>query len=128
MDRLVGHSLLLPPCAGFTLSPPSGWSLINNPILIIQHVLVIGPGLGRSEHMQNCARVAFELAREMDQISIVVDADGLFLVQVGWTLWSLSRPSTGVSQAYANVTERPSSGHGLAGCPADHPHSQRHGI
>ncbi|KAK4683608.1 ATP-dependent NAD(P)H-hydrate dehydratase, partial [Tremellales sp. Uapishka_1] len=45
------------------------------------HVLVIGPGLGRSEHMQDCARLAFELAKEMDQISIVVDADGLWLVQ-----------------------------------------------
>jgi len=45
------------------------------------HVLVVGPGLGRDDHMQNCARVAFELARDMDQIGVVVDADGLWLVQ-----------------------------------------------
>lgn len=32
--------------------------------------------------MQSCARAAFELAREMDQIGVVVDADGLWLVQV----------------------------------------------
>ena len=29
-----------------------------------------------------CARMAFELARELDQMSVVVDADGLWLVQV----------------------------------------------
>lgn len=46
-----------------------------------QHVLVIGPGLGRDDHMQSCARVAFEIARTMDQMSVVVDADGLWLVQ-----------------------------------------------
>lgn len=33
--------------------------------------------------MQDCARVAFKLAKEMDQINVVVDADGLWLVQVG---------------------------------------------
>ena len=48
----------------------------------IQHVLIIGPGLGRDDHMQSCARMAFELARELDQMSVVVDADGLWLVQV----------------------------------------------
>lgn len=45
------------------------------------HVLVVGPGLGRDQHMQDCARIAFELAREIDQMSVVVDADGLWLVQ-----------------------------------------------
>ncbi|ORY32868.1 Ribokinase-like protein [Naematelia encephala] len=45
------------------------------------HVLIIGPGLGRDEHMQSCARIAFELAREMDGMAVVVDADGLWLVQ-----------------------------------------------
>lgn len=48
----------------------------------LQHVLIVGPGLGRDEHMQNCARIAFGIAREMEQISVVVDADGLWLVQV----------------------------------------------
>ena len=47
-----------------------------------QHVLVVGPGLGRDDHMQSCARIAFELAKEMDQLGVVVDADGLWLVQV----------------------------------------------
>jgi ATP-dependent NAD(P)H-hydrate dehydratase len=32
--------------------------------------------------MQSCARIAFELAKEMDQLGVVVDADGLWLVQV----------------------------------------------
>ncbi|KAJ9114683.1 hypothetical protein QFC22_005559 [Naganishia vaughanmartiniae] len=43
------------------------------------HVLIIGPGLGRTEHTQNCARAAFELAKQTD-LGVVVDADGLFLV------------------------------------------------
>lgn len=52
--------------------------------LIGQHVLIIGPGLGRDDHMQNCARIAFKLARDM-KLGVVVDADGLWLVQVsGW--------------------------------------------
>nr|KIR46314.1 ATP-dependent (S)-NAD(P)H-hydrate dehydratase [Cryptococcus bacillisporus CA1280] len=45
------------------------------------HVLIIGPGLGRDDHMQSCARIAFELARDMEQMGVVVDADGLWLVQ-----------------------------------------------
>jgi ATP-dependent NAD(P)H-hydrate dehydratase len=32
--------------------------------------------------MQSCARIAFELAKEMDGLGVVVDADGLWLVQV----------------------------------------------
>jgi ATP-dependent NAD(P)H-hydrate dehydratase len=32
--------------------------------------------------MQNCARIAFGLAKDMDQMGVVVDADGLWLVQV----------------------------------------------
>ncbi|WWC89158.1 ATP-dependent (S)-NAD(P)H-hydrate dehydratase [Kwoniella dendrophila CBS 6074] len=50
-------------------------------ILARLHVLIVGPGLGRSEHMQNCAKLAFEIARENDQMGVVVDADGLWLVQ-----------------------------------------------
>ncbi|WVQ82094.1 ATP-dependent (S)-NAD(P)H-hydrate dehydratase [Cryptococcus sp. DSM 104549] len=45
------------------------------------HVLIIGPGLGRDDHMQSCARIAFELAKDMEQMGVVVDADGLWLVQ-----------------------------------------------
>ncbi|GAA6064742.1 hypothetical protein JCM10212_005321, partial [Sporobolomyces blumeae] len=44
------------------------------------HTLVIGPGLGRSSHMQLAARTAIRLARE-NNLYIVIDADGLFLVQ-----------------------------------------------
>lgn len=54
-----------------------GWKVTDQ-----QHVLVVGPGLGRDDHMQSCARIAFELAKEMDQLGVVVDADGLWLVQV----------------------------------------------
>ncbi|WWD17128.1 ATP-dependent (S)-NAD(P)H-hydrate dehydratase [Kwoniella shandongensis] len=50
-------------------------------ILARLHVLIIGPGLGRSEHMQKCAKVAFELAKDIEQLGVVVDADGLWLVQ-----------------------------------------------
>lgn len=43
------------------------------------HSLVLGPGLGRDEHMQSCGRTALTLAREKG-IWTVVDADGLWLV------------------------------------------------
>ncbi|GAA5838316.1 hypothetical protein JCM11251_003461 [Rhodosporidiobolus azoricus] len=44
------------------------------------HTLVIGPGLGRDPHMQLAARIALKLACEND-LYVVLDADGLFLVQ-----------------------------------------------
>jgi len=44
------------------------------------HALVIGPGLGRAEHMQEYARVAIVAARERKKY-IVLDADGLWLIQ-----------------------------------------------
>ncbi|GJJ70784.1 ATP-dependent NAD(P)H-hydrate dehydratase [Entomortierella parvispora] len=44
------------------------------------HVLVIGPGLSRDKGMLQSARHAIEKAKEMD-IPIVIDADGLFLIQ-----------------------------------------------
>lgn len=44
------------------------------------HAIVIGPGLGREDHMQEYARVAIALAREQDKY-IVLDADGLWLIQ-----------------------------------------------
>ena len=46
--------------------------------------------------MQNCARMAFELARGFDQMSVVVDADGLWLVQVGQTQFSVLSRDTGL--------------------------------
>jgi NAD(P)H-hydrate repair Nnr-like enzyme with NAD(P)H-hydrate dehydratase domain len=58
--------------------------LCYSPLPPTQHVLIIGPGLGRSDHTQNCARAAFELAKESD-IGVVVDADGLYLVAVSWS-------------------------------------------
>lgn len=39
--------------------------------------------------MQNYAKMVFELAKDMSQMSVVVDADGLFLVQVGF--WFLDK-------------------------------------
>ncbi|GAA6014068.1 hypothetical protein JCM10207_000226 [Rhodosporidiobolus poonsookiae] len=53
---------------------------IFNSLLPRLHTLVIGPGLGRDEHMQLAARVAIRLARKND-LYIVLDADGLWLVQ-----------------------------------------------
>ncbi|KAM0787355.1 hypothetical protein ACM66B_003441 [Microbotryomycetes sp. NB124-2] len=53
---------------------------LYNSLLPRLHVLVIGPGLGRSKHMQLAARVAIKLAREKD-IYVVIDADGLWLAQ-----------------------------------------------
>lgn len=44
------------------------------------HAVVIGPGLGRDEFMQNCARTCIQLARKHDMY-VVVDADGLWLLQ-----------------------------------------------
>jgi len=49
-------------------------------ILLRLHVIVIGPGLGRDDHMQDFARTAISLAREQDKY-IVLDADGLWLIQ-----------------------------------------------
>jgi ATP-dependent NAD(P)H-hydrate dehydratase len=44
------------------------------------HVLVVGPGLSRDECMINTAKELILKAREQD-MAIVVDADGLYLVQ-----------------------------------------------
>ncbi|KAE8215611.1 hypothetical protein CF327_g1109 [Tilletia walkeri] len=44
------------------------------------HSVVVGPGLGRDQHMQDCGQIAIELAREAN-LYIVVDADGLWLLQ-----------------------------------------------
>ncbi|TIB12651.1 hypothetical protein E3P89_00799 [Wallemia ichthyophaga] len=41
------------------------------------HVLVVGPGLGRDEHMQACAGAAISAARSRN-IPLVIDADGLW--------------------------------------------------
>jgi len=43
------------------------------------HIIVVGPGLGREDYLQNAARTAISLARKQNQY-IVIDADGLFLV------------------------------------------------
>ncbi|KAF9433157.1 hypothetical protein BGZ76_009815 [Entomortierella beljakovae] len=44
------------------------------------HVLVVGPGLSRDKSMLQSAKYAIEKAKELD-IPIVIDADGLFLIQ-----------------------------------------------
>jgi len=43
------------------------------------HVLVIGPGLGREDYMQNFARAALTLAKEQGMY-LVLDADALWMV------------------------------------------------
>lgn len=49
------------------------------PILSRLHAIVVGPGLGREDYMQNAARIAIEYAKK-NNMYIVIDADGLFLV------------------------------------------------
>jgi len=44
------------------------------------HTLVVGPGLGREEYMQKAAKMAITIAKEQEMF-IVIDADGLWLVQ-----------------------------------------------
>ncbi|SAL98200.1 hypothetical protein [Absidia glauca] len=51
-----------------------------SPVLSRLHVLVVGPGLSRDDVMQDTARELIQDARSKD-MAIVVDADGLFLVQ-----------------------------------------------
>ena len=43
------------------------------------HVLIVGPGLGREDYMQEYARMAVGLAREQ-KMYLVIDADGLYMV------------------------------------------------
>lgn len=43
------------------------------------HVIIIGPGLGRDDFMQDCAREALKIAKE-GEMGVVVDADGLWLL------------------------------------------------
>lgn len=43
------------------------------------HVVIIGPGLGRTDFTQSCAREALRLAKDLD-IGVVIDADGLWLL------------------------------------------------
>ncbi|ORX50890.1 Ribokinase-like protein [Hesseltinella vesiculosa] len=45
------------------------------------HVLVVGPGLGRDAAIQRTAKALIEQARQQ-QMKIVIDADGLYLVQL----------------------------------------------
>jgi ATP-dependent NAD(P)H-hydrate dehydratase len=42
------------------------------------HVLVIGPGLGREDYMQDFARLALDIAKEQGMF-LVLDADGLYM-------------------------------------------------
>ncbi|KAH9832627.1 Ribokinase-like protein [Rhodofomes roseus] len=43
------------------------------------HVLVIGPGLGREDYMQNFAKMALNIAKEQDMY-VVLDADALWMI------------------------------------------------
>lgn len=68
----------------FLLSPTR---LINSLVATRKHTIPShrtthphSTSLGRSEHMQLSARIALRLARE-NQLYVVIDADGLFLVQ-----------------------------------------------
>lgn len=67
--------------------------------------------------MQSCARMAFELARGFNQMSVVVDADGLWLVQVG--------PGLDPSD---DGKDRPLGGDELARLPSSDPDPELHGV
>ncbi|CAG8697344.1 5222_t:CDS:10, partial [Acaulospora morrowiae] len=56
--------------------------VVNNVATLLPriHVLVLGPGLSRDTMMQNCAKGIIQKAKEKE-LPIVIDADGLFLVQ-----------------------------------------------
>ena len=62
---------------------PTRATTIAQPIIALfprLHVLVIGPGLGRDELMQETVAVIIRAAREAN-LSLVLDADALFTVQ-----------------------------------------------
>ncbi|TIA90145.1 hypothetical protein E3P99_01694 [Wallemia hederae] len=60
------------------------------------HVLVVGPGLGRDDHMQACAGAAIDAAKSHN-IALVLDADGL---------WYLNN-NTDVLNGYTNAIITP---------------------
>ena len=65
------------------LDPDLPWSSVEKQVdELFQrfHAVVIGPGLGRDEFMQKCAKLCIGLARKHDMY-VVVDADGLWLLQ-----------------------------------------------
>lgn len=93
-------------------------------VLTWQHVLVVGPGLGRDDHMQSCARIAFELAKEIEGLGVVVDADGLWLVQVGRGSLFLKCLESTVLMIIERTRRRP----GVEGCAEDHLDAKHHGI
>ena len=43
------------------------------------HVLIVGPGLGREDYMQNFAKLAVNIAKEQ-KMYLVLDADALWMV------------------------------------------------
>ncbi|CDU22946.1 uncharacterized protein SPSC_01576 [Sporisorium scitamineum] len=65
------------------LDPEAPWSEVERSVdELFQrfHAVVIGPGLGRDEFMQKCAKLCIGLARKHGMY-VVVDADGLWLLQ-----------------------------------------------
>lgn len=60
--------------------PPESVRSELNGLLERLHVLVIGPGLGREDYMQQFARVALDIAKSLDMY-VVLDADALWMVQ-----------------------------------------------
>lgn len=65
------------------LDPSLEWSEVEKSVdELFQrfHAVVIGPGLGRDDFMQKCAKLCISLARKHDMY-VVVDADGLWLLQ-----------------------------------------------
>lgn len=65
------------------LSPDVPWDEVEkgvDELFSRFHAVVIGPGLGRDDFMQKCAKLCIGLARK-HEMYVVVDADGLWLLQ-----------------------------------------------
>lgn len=65
------------------LDPDAPWETVEKNVGELFdrfHAVVVGPGLGRDEFMQKCAKLCIQAAKQR-QMYIVIDADGLWLLQ-----------------------------------------------
>ncbi|TFK48575.1 Ribokinase-like protein [Heliocybe sulcata] len=76
---LIVHPILSPPSDAAGASYDSVKSELKS-LLSRLHALIIGPGLGREEYMQNYARMALGIAKDQGMF-LVLDADALWLIQ-----------------------------------------------
>ncbi|SPO32074.1 probable ATP-dependent (S)-NAD(P)H-hydrate dehydratase [Ustilago trichophora] len=65
------------------LDPDAPWETVEQNVGELFdrfHAVVVGPGLGRDEFMQKCAKLCIQAAKQR-QMYLVIDADGLWLLQ-----------------------------------------------